>query len=321
MLISRRHFLTYCTGSAAALGLTGLDLKALAAALRDPDGPDVVWLQGSGCNGCSISFLNLIADETPIDAADVLVNLVNLAYHPTLMASAGQTAVDAAYNVDNYILIVEGGVPTAYGGEACTVWTDNGHHVTFQQAVQDFAPAASHVVCVGECSAFGGISAAPPNPTGTVSVSQLTGLTTINVAGCPPHPDWMAWVLARLLIGQPITLDEYGRPLELHSNKVHARCPMRNEPYATQFGQEGMCFLELGCRGKETWADCPERGFNNNVNWCARAGSPCIGCVNHDFPGTEPFFNIGGRSSEPNRARSQNQHRHHRSDSNRNSQP
>jgi hydrogenase small subunit len=33
-------------------------------------------------------------------------------------------------------------------------------------------------------------------------------------------------------------------------------------------------------------ADCPHRGFNNHTNWCVRAGSPCHGCTEPEFPDT-----------------------------------
>jgi len=292
MQVSRRQFLRYCTGSAAALGLSGIQLKTLADVLARGDGPNVIWLVGSGCSGCSVSFMNLISEQSPHEIGEVLIDLINLAYHPTIMAAAGETAAEAAQVGGEYILAVEGGVPTAFGGAACWAWTVDGEEATFQQVVEEFAAGASHIMCVGECSAWGGIPAAPPNPTGVVGVSQLTGRTTINVAGCPPHPDWIAWVLVRLLLGQPITLDEYGRPSALFTKKVHSTCPMKYQPQAQQFGQEGHCFEDLGCRGKYTYADCPDRQFNGGVNWCARAGSPCIGCANPDFPGTEAFFKV-----------------------------
>jgi Ni,Fe-hydrogenase I small subunit len=54
--ITRRAFLRFCTGAAAGLGLTAEDLLGLREALANPLGPSVIWLQGSGCSGCTISF-------------------------------------------------------------------------------------------------------------------------------------------------------------------------------------------------------------------------------------------------------------------------
>ena len=92
-----------------------------------------------------MSFLNRISTSAPTTAANVLLNSINLVYHPNLMAMAGQSAVDlakAAYTKGGYILAVEGGVPTAFGGRTCWAWTYNGVDVTFQQVVTDLAAKA-----------------------------------------------------------------------------------------------------------------------------------------------------------------------------------
>ena len=175
MVVSRRDFLKYCTASAAALGLGASELESLASALAGPNAPTVLWLQGSGCTGCSISFLDYISSSPPQTAGDVLIDVINLAYHPNLMAAAGATAVGAveqAHNAGGYVLVVEGGVPTAFGGNACWAWTDGRRHVTFEEAVQHLAQNAAAVMCVGQCSCFGGMWAAPPNPT-----SRCAGLS------------------------------------------------------------------------------------------------------------------------------------------------
>jgi hydrogenase small subunit len=64
MNITRRQFLQYCTASAAALGLTQLDLFRLEKALADYQNPNcygaphVIWVQGQSCGGCTYSILN-----------------------------------------------------------------------------------------------------------------------------------------------------------------------------------------------------------------------------------------------------------------------
>jgi NiFe hydrogenase small subunit HydA len=295
MVISRRAFLKYCTASAAALGLGRFELDCLASALSSPSGPTVLWLQGSGCTGCSMSFLNYISGDAPHDAAEVLLDVINLAYHPNLMAPAGETSASIAqqcYDAGGYVLVVEGGVPTAFGGNACWAWTEGEHEVTFQEAVQHLSDRAAAVVCVGQCSSWGGIFAAPPNPTAVQSVATATGKTTINIPGCPPHPDWIVWAIAQLVAGQSIPTDSYGRPTAVFQRRVHERCPLRWSNEAHQWGNENLCKEELGCRGKrsENKAPCPDQLFNAGENWCIGAGSLCIGCVEPSFPGTAAFF-------------------------------
>jgi Ni,Fe-hydrogenase I small subunit len=87
--ISRRDFLKFCGMGAAALGLSVSDFGKLQKVLASTGGPKVIWLQGAGCTGCSESFLNRISTSAPTTAADVLINSINLIYHPTLMALAG----------------------------------------------------------------------------------------------------------------------------------------------------------------------------------------------------------------------------------------
>lgn len=289
MQVSRRDFLRYCSTAAAALGLSQWEMAALADQLESENGPVVLWLQGSGCTGCSMSFLNHISAASPTDVGDVLINVIDLQYHPNLMAAAGQTAVDAvnaAYQAGGYVLVVEGGVPTAFGGAACWAWTENGVDVTFEEAVLRLGERAAQIVCVGECASYGGIFAAPPNPTGIQRVSTVTGRSTINIAGCPTHPAWIVYVVARLVAGQPIPLDSYGRPQALFGSTVHAQCPYRNSNEAHTYGLPNRCLEELGCRGESTRGNCPSLLFNGGTNWCAMAGSPCIGCTNPGFPGT-----------------------------------
>ena len=173
MNVSRRDFLKLCGISAAALGLSTTELGQLEEALANPSAPSVIWLQGASCTGCSVSFLNRISGTAPKTAADTIMNYVNLVYHPQLMALAGQDAVDEleqVYNAGNYVLVVEGGVPTAFGGAACMAWTYNGVDVTFQQAVTDLAAKAAAIICVGTCASYGGIPASGPNVTGVKSV-------------------------------------------------------------------------------------------------------------------------------------------------------
>jgi hydrogenase small subunit len=290
MGINRRDFLKYCGLSAAALGLSSLDLVRLEEALASPDGPQVIWLQGSGCTGCSMSFLNFINTATgadPTDAGDILLNHINLLYHPNLMAAAGQSAVavaEQAYNTGGYILAVEGGVPTAFGGRACWAWTYNGHDITFQQAVTDLSAKAAKVISIGTCAAYGGIPAAGPNPTGVKSVQAVTGKPTINIAGCPPHPDWIVYVIAQLLAGNSPPLDGNGRPTALYGQTVHSQCPRNDSP--------GTCLAPEGCKGPETNANCPTILWNNQSNWCVNANAPCYACTEPGFPGTASLYKV-----------------------------
>lgn len=296
MIISRRQFLTYCTASAALLGLDLSGLKTLEKALAATNGPTVIWLSGTACTGCTVSLANHIAAIDPVtDVGDLLINHINLAFHSTLMGSAGDQAVSVLKKAagGQFILVMEGGVPTAFGGNTCILYDDAGKSVTALSAVKNLASRSLVNLAVGTCASFGGMAAARPNPTGVKSLKAATGRNVINIPGCPTHPDWIVWTIAQLLAGKVPALDGHGRPAALFRGEnlnVHENCPRREEEEADTFGVFG-CLKELGCKGPKTQADCPTRRWNNQTNWCVGANSICLGCTENGFPDAfSPFY-------------------------------
>jgi hydrogenase small subunit len=278
--VTRREFIKYLAASAVAAGVAQTSLGRLSEALAASSKPPVVWLQGASCSGCSVSLLNSAAPSVD----DVLLGTIDMQYHPTLMAAAGDMAVAAATDALNTgfaLLVVEGAVPD---NPYCSVWeTPDGQPVPMREAVQTFAAAADHVVAVGSCGAFGGIPGCSAD-TGAQSVSSvLPGRTVVNVPGCPAHPDWIIGTITYLLTTGVPPLDSYRRPTMYFNTRIHEVCPLRHTDEANSFGQEHRCLEELGCMGKRTWADCPTRKWHNGTNWCIGASALCVGC-------TEPFF-------------------------------
>jgi hydrogenase small subunit len=297
MQIGRRQFLKYCAGSAAALGLPLTVIGKLESALAaDGDGlPTVIWLNGANCTGCTVSLANHLGPEHPTDIADLLVNYINLAFHPNLMGAAGDLAVQTLNQATAkpYILAIDGGIPTAFDGHTCLLWTENGHEVTAKEAVTRLATDAAAILSIGTCASFGGIPAGNPNPTGIVSVGDLIGRPTINIPGCPTHPDWIVWTIANLLAGVVPELDERGRPREIFHEEIHKQCPRKGTGEAKIFGTAGECLKELGCKGPRTKADCHMRQWNNATNWCVGANAVCLGCTESGFPDSfSPFYKI-----------------------------
>jgi len=174
------------------------------------------------------------------------------------------------------------------------VWTENGKEVTALEAVRTLAPKAKAVLCIGTCASFGGIPAGNPNPTGIMSVRDASGRSTINIPGCPTHPDWIVWTVAQLLSGATVPLDSFGRPATLFGSEnmnVHERCPRDDAGTASNFGEEGRCLRNLGCKGPRTQADCPVRKWNSGTNWCIGANAMCLGCTESGFPDQfSPFY-------------------------------
>jgi hydrogenase small subunit len=299
MLISRRGFLRYCAATAGTLGLTASGLINLQRVLALEGGPPVIWLQGQGCTGCSVSLLNSIYYAT-ID--NLLLNSLDLEFHPTVMAAAGDLAVsaaEAACTAGGYVLVVEGAIPTGEAGRYCYLWPG----MTALDAVNTFSENAAFILAVGTCAAYGGLSAGAPNPTGATGVSEIvSGKEVINLPGCPAHPDWVVGTIVHLLThGKAPKLDTDGRPMKYYRDTIHSECPNKwkfhdNMLFAHQLGELG-CLFKLGCQGKQTHADCPMRKWNSGAagaygeNWCIGGRNPCQGCTEPDFPdGKSPWY-------------------------------
>jgi len=262
----------------------------------------VVWIQGATCSGCSVSVLNTAAPDIRQLLVDQVIpgTHLNLRFQATVMAGQGDAAIDVlAATADEaagrFILIVEGSVVTGEGGVFCQVGERDGEGITFLDHVLTLSRQALAVVALGTCASYGGIFGGAPNPTGcrgTADVLKENGIETpvVNVPGCPPHPDWFtATVLSVLLNGLPSAddLDDCGRLKSIYGKLVHEHCARRpyfdQGKFAETFGDEG-CLYKLGCKGPQTYADCPIRHWNGGVNWCIDAGAPCIGCCEPEFP-------------------------------------
>lgn len=305
MQIDRRRFLKYCIGSAALLGLDLSVIGALEKAFSAGKGPAIIWLNGANCTGCTVSLANLVGTDKPADVAELLLNTINLAFHPNLMGAAGALAVDNLRKATegDYVLAIDGGIPTAFGGNTCMLWTENDKEVNAMDAVKELAPKAKAVLCVGTCASFGGIPAGNSNPTKIKSVQDIIGTSTINIPGCPTHPDWVVSTIARLLAGNTIRLDSFNRPRDLFSGdsrNVHEQCPRNDNNKALNFGVDGGCLQYLGCKGPLTQGDCPTRKWNNGTNWCVGANSICLGCTESGFPDAFlPFYATALPSDHP----------------------
>jgi [NiFe] hydrogenase small subunit len=222
----------------------------------------------------------------------LILEVLSLEYHETVMAAAGQQAEDqlkmaTKKYAGKFICVVEGAIPTKFDGGYGKI---GGR--TFLEIAKDVIPKAAGVICIGACSSFGNIPAAKPNPGGYKSVGDVLGIKTVNLAGCPPNPvNFVGTVVNYLLLGKLPALDGLGRPLFAYGKTIHDQCPRRshfeNEEFVEQFGSEeaalGYCLYKMGCRGPETFNNCPVAKFNDGTSWPIEAGAPCIGC-------SEPAF-------------------------------
>ena len=299
--VSRRTFLKAATGTVAGIGISQVFNPALVAALeKGLKTHPVLWIQGQGCTGCSVSLLNIVDPSI----ADVLLKVISLQYHPTVMASEGEMAMKNLYGIaeeykGKFSLVVEGAIPVSADGKYCIVGEMDHKELTMVDLMKDLAPMAGSILAVGTCAAYGGIPAAKGNETGATGVKsflQTNGISTpvVNIPGCPPHPDWIVGSIAYLLNRGIPQMDADGRPLVFFGENIHDNCP-RVEDYdlgnvAETLSDSNGCRIDLGCSGPDTYADCYQRRWNSGMNWCVE-NSICIGCVEPGFPdASSPFY-------------------------------
>ncbi|MDZ7908490.1 MAG: HupU protein [Gemmobacter sp.] len=262
----------------------------------------VLWLQAAGCGGCTMS---LLCAESP----DVLTLLqdagISLLWHPALSQATGAevlallTAIaEGRQGLD--VLCVEGAIargPAGIGRFQMLAGTGR----SMMDWVAQLAPLARHVVAVGTCAAYGGVTAAGGNPSDAVGLQydgahpggllpagwrSRAGAPVINVAGCPTHPDWVTETLMLLAAEDRLALDGLGRPRFYADHLVHHGCP-KNEFYEYKASARDLsdigCMMEnLGCIGTQAVGDCNIRPWNGEGS-CTKGGYPCINCTAPQF--------------------------------------
>lgn len=269
---------------------------------------NLLWLQSGGCGGCTLSWLG---SEWGSLFATLEGAGIDILWHPSLSAASVDDAmalidacVEGRQPVD--LLCVEGALLRGPRGSG-RFHLQAGSGQPMIALVGQLARRAKHVVAVGSCAAYGGVTSAGANPTDACGLQydgpnpggllgaefrDASGLPVINVAGCPTHPDWVTETLIALARGnlKANDLDEFARPRFYADVLVHHGCP-RNEFYefkasAEKPGDQGCLMEHRGCKGTQAHADCNLRPWNGGGS-CLTGGYPCVRC-------TEPGFEEPG---------------------------
>ncbi|MFG1428088.1 NADH-quinone oxidoreductase subunit B family protein [Roseixanthobacter glucoisosaccharinicivorans] len=265
---------------------------------------NILWLQSGGCGGCTMSLLCAEGPDliTTFDSAGIRV-----LWHPGLSEETGSEALavfervrSGALRLD--ALCVEGSLLRGPNGTGRFHLLAGTGRPTIEW-VRELSGLAEHVVAVGTCAAYGGVTAAGINPADACGLQydgrreggalgagfrSRSGLPVINVSGCPTHPNWVTetlMLLAAGLLGAQ-DLDAYRRPRFYADHLVHHGCP-RNEYYEFKASAEKLsdlgCMMEhLGCLGTQAHADCNTRSWNGEGS-CTRGGYACINCTAPEF--------------------------------------
>jgi len=271
---------------------------------------NLLWLQSGGCGGCTLS---LICAESPDFLTAFETAGINILWHPALSLETGRAVcaiiddiMEGCTVLD--ILCLEGSVMMGPQGTG-RFHMMAGSGEPMKDIIARLAGKARHVVGVGSCAAFGGITTTGDNAVEACGLgfdgalkggllgagfADESGLPVVNIPGCPVHPDWVTQTLSQLSAGemQPEDLDEFGRPHAISGTLVHHGCS-RNEFYeykasATKLCEIGCMMENLGCKGTQAAGDCNKRAWNGSGS-CISGGYPCIAC-------TEPGFEEPGHA-------------------------
>jgi hydrogenase small subunit len=301
--VSRRDFLKYCGSVAAMLGLSEAAAPQIASALEatlpQPRKP-VIWLGLGLCTGCTESMAQIGYPDVPT----VVLDLLSVNYWETVQAAAGESAEKAKEDTiaaGGYIAVVEGTVMKGADGNTLRIAGKTG-----LEHLKEVCSKADAIVAVGSCAVDGGWVRGRPNPAEGVGVKDVAAelgfadKPIINLPTCPVNPEWIvAVVVDALILGKLPALDSLGRPTLIFGSSIHDNCPRRghfeNGEFVDAFGTaeeaKGYCLYKVGCKGPQTFTNCPTVRWNRKQSWCVESGSPCIGCGNLNWTDNDgPFL-------------------------------
>lgn len=284
--VSRRTFMKFCAGLAATMGLSQANAaQTIANTLTKKNRPPVIWISAQECTGCTESLLR----ATHPSLENLILEMISLEYHEALSAAAGHQIEEHKYEIlerykGEYLLIVDGSIPTKDNGVYCTV---AGKPII--EHVKKAADGAAAIISIGSCAAWGGVPSVGVNPTEAVSLEKvLPDKTIVNIPGCPPNPHNLLATVAHLLtFGKLPKLDAKNRPEFAYGRLIHEHCERRAHfdagRFAHEFGDDGhragWCLYRLGCKGPETYGNCSTLQFCDISGiWPVGIGHPCIGC-------------------------------------------
>ncbi|MFI5254448.1 MAG: hydrogenase small subunit [Candidatus Limnocylindrales bacterium] len=305
--MSRRTFLKFSAAMAAALALPAAYAPRIAAAVSTAPRIPLIWLRGQACGGDSRALLQASSPTT----TELLLDLISVDYQETIMARAGTSAEAARQAVmaaapHGYLVVLEGAIPSGAGGAYCTI---GGR--AYEDVAREVTAGALGTIAVGSCAFDGGASAAAGGQTGAGGVERVvSGGGLVSLPGCPVNVANLTATIVHYLTFQTFPpTDARHRPLFAYGGLVHNQCERRAhfefgefvQAWGDEGAQKGWCLYKMGCKGPETYANCPTQRYADGTSWNVKAGHGCIGCTMPGFwdsmspaydrlPGPIPFI-------------------------------
>jgi Ni,Fe-hydrogenase I small subunit len=236
-----------------------------------PAAPTLLWIECGACSGESMAILGA---EGRGKRGDTLPDFleeqgIRLLWHPSISLEtpsevAALIARIVAGEQELTLLCVEGSIIHGPNG--------TGRYDLFEgrpkrDLVAALCERAEYVLAMGSCASFGGIPAAPPNPSESTGLQYTNaepggllaadwrsrgGLPVVNLSACPVDAATMIGTMRALLDGTGLVLDAAGRP--------STQKPCLSDPG------------EHRCRTAD------------------KVGYACYGCIGPRFPLSRPLF-------------------------------
>jgi uptake hydrogenase small subunit len=210
-------------------------------------GKTLLWIECGGCSGESMAILGL---DGPLARGDY--NLaqfledehVRLLWHPSLSLESPRQLLSIADSIvsgkeELTLFCVEGSIINGPNG---TGMYDSIHGKPKRDLIAALCDKAEYVLAMGTCAAFGGIPAAPPNPTESSGLQfsldkpggllgpewrSRAGFPVFNLSGCPVDAVTMLRTMSSILNGAPPALDTLNRPSTVRpclSDELRRKC-------------------------------------------------------------------------------------------------
>ncbi|PLY02530.1 MAG: hyaluronate lyase [Desulfuromonas sp.] len=290
-MLNRREFLKRCRDISIFMCGSTLLTRSLAHGflhlVNNP--PALAFIHAQNCMGCTTSMMY----GNDFDFVDFLSHVGRLEAHPSLSFRQGGGYLEhlqKTVSKGDAVLVVEGSIPST-PPEACYL----GDKPLFT-VLKDYLKQAHMVISSGSCASHGGIPASGASRTGAMSVTEYMekfqiDVPHVRIPGCPAHPDHLMGTIAYIAATGKVPpfrkFTDY--PREYFGELIHNRCSRHQnfsqDLFVNDFSKDKhACLLKKGCRGPITASDCSTRHWNQRTNVCIESNTPCIGCMNPDWP-------------------------------------
>jgi hydrogenase small subunit len=235
----------------------------------------LLWMESGSCSGESMAILGA---EGPGKGSHNLLEFledhdIELLWHPSLSLESPKelgALLDriTAGAQDVTALCVEGSI--IHGPRGSGMFDTLGGQPK-RDIIKSVCQHAQFVFAMGTCACFGGIPAAPPNPTESGGLQfdgplpggllgaawrSKAGFPVVNLPGCPVDAATMIRTMEMALEGMPLGLDQYNRP--------------------------------------STAGPCLSTPSQRKCGTAEKVGYACYGCISSKFPVSKPLFRYVG---------------------------